>query len=75
MKIVASLEIEQDSSRFANIDRLIQTITEHIIKAVIEEKDCAMSAAGGPKNPEALDMVSAYDDIIESVEVRKWGGA
>ena len=39
MKIVASLEIEQDSSRFANIDRLIQTITEHIIKAVIEVAD------------------------------------
>ena len=72
MKIVASLEIKKEASRFIDIDRFVQRLADAVIKALIEEKDYVMSETDGSKNPEALDLVMSYDDIIDSIEVRKW---
>ncbi len=72
MKIVASFEIKKDSIRFVDVDRLVQTLTSNIIKTLIEEKDLSMNESNGAKNPEALDLVMSYDNIIDSIEVRKW---
>ena len=72
MKIVASFEIKKDSIRFVDVDRLVQTLSSNIIKTLIEEKDLSMNESNGSKNPEALDLVMFYDDVIDSIEVRKW---
>ena len=72
MKIVASFEIKKDCIRFVDVDRLVQTLTSNIIKTLIEEKDLSMNESNGAKNPEALDLVMFYDDVIDSIEVRKW---
>tara|TARA_Y100000592_G_C5471681_1_gene319817 strand:+ start:1231 stop:1458 length:228 start_codon:yes stop_codon:yes gene_type:complete len=72
MKIVASLEIKKEASRFVDVNRFVQRLADSIIKTLIEEKDCCMSETDGAKNPEALDLVMSYDEIIDSLEVRKW---
>jgi len=72
MKLVVSLEIEDNKVQFVNVERLVQNITDHIIRSLIEEKDFSMEESDGSKNPKALDLVMAYDDIIGSIEVRKW---
>ena len=42
MKLVASLEIKKENMKFIDIDRLVRSISDHIIKSLIEEKDHSM---------------------------------
>jgi|APSaa5957512535_1039671.scaffolds.fasta_scaffold78335_2 hypothetical protein len=72
MKLVASLEIKKEHIQFIDVDRLVQNITDHIIRSLIEEKDLSMEETGGSKNPKALDLVRSYDEAISSIDIRKW---
>ena len=72
MKLVASLEIKKEHIQFIDVDRLVQNITDHIIRSLIEEKDLSMEETGGSKNPKALDLGRSYDEAISSIDIRKW---
>ena len=72
MKLVASLEIKKENMKFIDIDRLVRSISDHIIKSLIEEKDHSMQEFWGSQNPDAIDLVKSYDDAINSIDIRKW---